>query len=147
MSRDLSAFLSQNAKKIENKYIVASERFTDPETGEAMKWEVCAITASENDKIRRSCYRMMPVPGQKGRYSNEYDGGLYLAKIAARCTVFPDLNNANLQSSYGVMGAEALITTMLTPAEFEDYSYFVMEANGFKNGENINGDMVDDAKN
>lgn len=147
MSRDLSAFLAQNAKKVENEYIVASERFKNPETGEAMEWEVCAITATENDRIRRDCYRMKPIPGQKGRFSNEYDAGLYLAKIAVRCTVFPELNNANLQDSYGVKSAEALITTMLTPGEFEKYAYFILEVNGFDNGVNVNQEMVDDAKN
>ena len=63
--------------------------------------------------------------------------------MAVRCTVFPNLDDAELQTSYGVMGAEQLITTMLTPAEFEDYSTKVLQVNGFQTGD----EMVTDAKN
>lgn len=41
------------------------------------------------------------------------------------------------------MGAEQLITTMLTPAEFEDYSTKVLQVNGFQSGD----EMVEEAKN
>ena len=57
-----------------------------------------------------------PRPGgRKGQFTQEFDGNAYQAKIAVRCTVFPDLNDAALQDSYKAMGAEKLITTMLTP--------------------------------
>ena len=68
---------------------------------------------------------------------------MYMGKLAAACTVFPNLNDAELQASYGVMGAEQLITTMLTPAEFEDYSTKVLQVNGFQTGD----EMAADAKN
>ena len=67
----------------------------------------------------------------------------YQAKIAARCTVFPNLNDAELQASYGVMGAEKLITTMLTAGEFEDYSAKILELNGFS----ASDELIDEAKN
>lgn len=120
MSKNLTAFLAQNAKKIDNVTFIASERFTDPETGGPMPWEICCITAAENAAIRKSCMRSVPVPGRKGQFTQDFDVNAYLAKVSARCTVFPNLNDAGLQQSYGVMGAEQLITTMLTPAEFED---------------------------
>ena len=53
------------------------------------------------------------------------------------------LNDAALQDSYKAMGAEKLITTMLTPGEFEDYSAKVLEVNGFQNVQ----ELVDEAKN
>ena len=55
----------------------------------------------------------------------------------------PHLNDAGLQQSYGALGAEQLITTMLTAAEFEDYSTKVLQVNGFQSGE----EMVEEAKN
>ena len=140
---NLTAFLAQNAKKINNVKYVASDRFVNPETGEPMEWEICCITAAENAAIRKSCMRTIQVPGRRGQYTQDYDANSYLAKIAVRCTVFPNLNDAELQQSYGAMGAEQLITTMLTPAEFEDYTAKVMEVNGFQNSD----EMVDDAKN
>lgn len=143
MAKNLTAFLAQNAKKIDNVSFIASDRFVDSETGAPMPWEICCITAAENAAVRRSCMRTIPVPGKKGQFTQDFDANAYLAKIAVRCTVFPDLNNAELQSSYGVMGAETLVTTMLTPAEFEDYSTKVLQVNGFKTGE----EMAEEAKN
>ena len=143
MSKNLTAFLAQNAKKIDNVTFTASERFTDPATGGPMPWEICCITAAETAAIRKSCMRSVPVPGRKGQFTQDFDVNAYLAKVSARCTVFPNLNDAGLQQSYGVMGAEQLITTMLTPAEFEDYSTKVLNVNGFQSGE----EMVDEAKN
>ena len=143
MEKNLTAFLAQNAKKIDNVTFVASHRFIDPETGRPMSWEICCITAAENAELRRACMRTIPVAGRKGQFTQDFDGNAYLAKVAARCTIFPNLNDAELQKSYGVMGAEQLITTMLTPAEFEDYSSKVLQVNGFQSGE----EMVKEAKN
>lgn len=143
MNKNLTAFLAQNAKKIDNVQYVASDRFVDPDTGEAMSWEICCITAAENSAIRKSCMRTVQVPGRKGQFTQDFDANAYLAKVSVRCTVFPNLNDAELQQSYGAMGAEQLITTMLTPAEFEDYSTKVLEVNGFQSGE----EMVAEAKN
>lgn len=143
MAKSLSAFLAQNAKKIDNTTYVVSDRFTDPETGKPMPWEICCITAQENVNIRKTCMRTIPVPGKKGQFTQEFDANAYLAKVCVRCTVFPNLNDAELQNSYGVMGAEALITTMLTPAEFEDFSTKVLQVNGFQTGD----ELVEEAKN
>lgn len=140
---NLSAFLAQNAKKIDNESYVASPRFIDPETNLPVPWEICCITAAENAAIRKSCMRTVPAPGKKGQYTQEFDANGYLSKVAVRCTVFPNLNDSELQNSYGVLGAEALITAMLTPAEFEDYSTKVLNVNGFKSGD----ELVDAAKN
>ena len=38
MTKNLTAFLAQNAKKIDNVTYIASERFVDPESGEPMPW-------------------------------------------------------------------------------------------------------------
>ncbi len=143
MSKTLSAFFAQNAKKIDNVMFAASPRFTDPDTGKPMEWEICCITAKENAAIRKSCMRQIPVPGRKGQFTQDFDAHAYLAKVSVRCTVFPNLDDAELQNSYGVMGAEQLITTMLSAGEFEDYSTKVLEVNGFQTGE----EMVEEAKN
>lgn len=143
MSKTLSAFFAQNAKKIDNVMFAASPRFIDPDTDKPMEWEICCITAKENAAIRKTCMRQIPVPGRKGQFTQDFDAHAYLAKVSVRCTVFPNLNDAELQSSYGVMGAEQLITTMLSAGEFEDYSTKVLEVNGFQTGE----EMVEEAKN
>jgi len=143
MTKTLTAFLSQNAKKVDNVTYVASNRFVDPETNKSVPWEICCITAAENVALRKSCMHMIQVPGKKRQFTQDFDANAYLAKVAVRCTVFPNLNDAELQKSYGVMGAEQLITTMLTPAEFEDYSTKVLQANGFQSTD----EMIEEAKN
>lgn len=143
MDKNLTAFLAQNAKKIDNVKYVASERFVDPETGEFMEWEIRCITAGENAALRKACMRTVPVIGRKGQYTQEFDTTAYMAQLAVRCTVFPNLNDGDLMASYHINGADLLITTMLTPAEFDNYTTKVMEVNGFQTG----AEMVEEAKN
>lgn len=143
MAKNLSAFLAQNAKKIDSLKYIASTRFVDPDSGKPMEWEICCITAAENAALRRACMRTIQVPGRKGQFTQDFDANAYLAKVAVRCTMFPNLNDPELLQSYGAMDAEQLIMTMLTPAEFEDYSTKVLQANGFQSGD----EMVAEAKN
>jgi len=42
-----------------------------------------------------------------------------------------NLDDIELQNSYGVMGADALLKTMLTPGEYPEYMEKVQEVNGF----------------
>ena len=65
------------------------------------------------------------------------------ANIAARCTVFPDLNSAELQDDWGVAKPEDLVGAMLIGGEFEDYIAEVLRVNGFKS----ESELVDEAKN
>lgn len=142
MERSLSAFLSQNVKRVDNAFYPASNRIVDA-NGKPIPWEICCITATENAKIRKSCMTTVAVAGKRGQYTQEFNPQLYLARLCVRTTVYPNLQDLELQKSYGVMSAEDLITTMLTPGEFEDYSTKVMEVNGFDS----DNDLVDEAKN
>lgn len=142
MAKSLSAFLAQNAKKVDNRKIALSPRFVD-ENGKAIEWEITCITASENQKLRKDCMHSTPIPGKRGQYTQEMDTAQYQAKLVTRCTVFPDFNDAELQESYGVMGAEQLAGTMLTPAEFDDLIIAITELCGFSS----EGELADEAKN
>ena len=66
MAKSLSAFLAQNAKKVDNRSFPLSKRFTD-ENGKAMEWEITCITAAENQKLRRDSLRSIPVNGKRGQ--------------------------------------------------------------------------------
>lgn len=142
MAKSLSAFMAQNAKKVDNRTLVASPRFTG-EDGKPMEWEIRSITAGENAKLRKSCMRSVPVQGKRGQYTQEFDTHTYQAKLAAKCVVFPDLDNAELQESYGVMGAEQLVTTMLTGGEFDNLVATILDHNGFVD----DAELEDEAKN
>jgi len=136
--------MAGEVKPVENVMFTASERFVNGETGKPEQWEIKRITAKENSTIRKACMKTVPAPGgKKGQYTQDFDANLYQAKVSVACTVWPDLNSAELQDSYGVMGADNLIQTMLTPGEFEDYSAKVLEVNGFTNKD----ELVDEVKN
>lgn len=139
----LSAFLSQNALKVENVKHVVSDRFIG-EDGKPIEWEIRCIGADENDKIRKSCVKNIPIPGKRGQYQPEMDTRAYFAKLAVACTAFPNLNDQELQDSYGVMGAEALISKMLIAGEFDSYVEKIAEVNRFDVSFQ---EVVDEAKN
>ncbi|HEX2927695.1 MAG TPA: phage portal protein [Ruminiclostridium sp.] len=139
----LSAFLSQNALNSSNVKYVASKRFVD-ENGIPVEWEICSITSEEDEAIRKACTRKVQIPGKKNQYTPETDYNAYLGKLAARCTVYPDLHNAELQNSYKCMGEDTLLKTMLKPGEYADYLAKIQEVNGF---DVTMEEMVDEAKN
>lgn len=93
----------------------------------------CAATASTR----------VQVPGKRGSFRQEFDNVLYLAKLAAACTVYPNLNDAELQDSYGTKCAEELISAMLTPGEYTNYTEKLFDICGF--GDKL--DLVEQAKN
>ncbi len=140
---NLSAFLKQNALENENVKFVASKRFVD-ESGKPVEWEICGITSEEDEDIRKACTRKVQIPGKKGQFTPETDYNAYLGKLAARCTVYPNLNNAELQNSYGCMGADSLLKTMLKPGEYAEYLAKIQEVNGF---DVTMEELVDEAKN
>ena len=139
----LTAFLAENAERIENVEYVASQRFKG-EDGKPVPWEIRCITSEEDEKLRRKCIRSVPVPGKRQQYQKETDFDMYLVRLAAACTVFPNLKDAELQNSYHAMGEEELLTRMLTAGEYADYVIKVQEVCGFDRSFE---DLVDEAKN
>lgn len=138
---NLSCFLAGNAEKRENRKLVVSERFRDK--NKPVEWELRSISAAEDEAIRKTCTKQTQVPGKKGQFTQTFDANAYLAKLAAAAVVFPDLNNAELQDSYGVMGAEQLIKAMLYKDEFDILADALVDA---ADAEDIN-DLVEEAKN
>lgn len=139
----LSVFLKDNVPPEENVFYAASKRFLD-ENGKVVEWELRCIDSNDDEKLRNSCLRTIPVPGKKNQYTKELDYNRYLAKLGAACTVFPDLKNAELQDSYNVKGEENLLRALLKPGELNDFLAKVQEVNGF---EADMSELVDDAKN
>lgn len=142
MSKSLSAFMRPNVAEIKNACFAPSPRFMG-EDGKPVEWEIRCISADEYAKIRSSCIRQVPVIGKKGQYTQQLDTYGFQAKVAAACTVFPDLNDAALQDSWGVTKPEDLVGAMLIGGEFDDYITEVFEVNGFKD----EPELVDEAKN
>lgn len=138
----LSAFLSQNAIKIENEKHVISERFID-EKGNPIPWEIRAIDETFNESLRKQCTKK--ERDKKTRAIIERTNyELYLAKLIVECVVFPNLKDKELQESYGVLGAESLVKKMLTAGEYSELVEKVQEVNGFDVEDE---EIIEEAKN
>lgn len=132
---NLKAFL--NPIKEENIKFVPSKRFKDDE-GNYVYWEIKSINSDEDEKIRNSCIK------KSKNGSQEIDFNKYIGLLAATCTVFPNLNDIQLQDSYNVMGSDSLLKAMLKPGEYAYYIKKVQEINGFDVSMN---ELINTAKN
>lgn len=139
----LSAFLAENVLPVENIKFVASRRFLSVD-GQPMEWEIKAISSTDDEEIRKGCTKRVPVPGKRNQYQRELDTDKYLGLLAVACTVFPNLNDKELQDSYKVMGGDALLKAMLTPGEYAEYLSKIQEVCGF---DETFQDVVNEAKN
>ncbi|CAM3905409.1 MULTISPECIES: phage tail assembly chaperone [Paenibacillus] len=138
---DLSMFFAGNAALEVTEDFVVSERFKDA-NGKPVPWKLRSITEEQNSEIRKMSTRK--VKGKGGIYTPELDPAEYMARLMTSCVVFPDLQNADLQKSYGVKGAEVLLRKMLLPGEFAALGERVQTMNGFD--QDIN-DLVEEVKN
>ncbi len=114
--KKVQSYYKQNRKEIENKKIVISERLTD-EQGNAVVWEIRALSQKENENILKKC-RVMKEEGKQN---------LYEVMVLAESVVFPDLNSVKLQNKYCVVGKETLLLELLTAGEYEKLKKVVEE--------------------
>ena len=139
---DFTMFMAGNANKNETVKYVASKRFNAK--GKPVEWELKAIDSDLDEMIRKECTKRVPIPGKRGQFNQETDTDKYIGKMCVACTVFPNLNDAELQDSYGVKSADALLKKMLLPGEYTEYKAKVMEVNGYDMSME---ELVDEAKN
>lgn len=129
---NLRLFMKANKKKKENQKYAATQSLVD-ENGKPLEWEFKHITSKENEDIRDDCTTEVPVPGKFGMYRNKTNSALYVKKLIASSVVYPDLDDPELQDSYGVMGAEDLLMELVDdPGEYAELAKFVQEMQGFK---------------
>lgn len=140
---NLQAFMAQNVEKAAIEERAVSERFKG-EDGKAIKWQFGAVGGDTDAALRKECTRRVPVPMKKGLMMPELDGNRYSLKLAIATIKFPDLNNVELQNSYGAMDAEQLLQKMLLPGELIKVKEIVQEVNGFDQSMD---ELVDEAKN
>lgn len=141
---DFSCFLKGNALSVENVKYAASKRFINPKTKKPMDWEIKPIETVIDEQLRKECTKKIPVAGKRGQYTMDLDTDKYLGKMCAACVVFPNLNSAELQDSYGVKDSDTLLKTMLTAGEYMELKAKVAEVNGY----DVSMDeLVEDAKN
>lgn len=140
---NLSVFLKKNKQKRENVFYAASADFVN-ENGERALWELRPVTTAENDRIRDECTTEIKEK-KNGVTRQKLNQGLYMTKLACASIVYPNLNDAALQDSYGVKTPEALLKEMLdNPGEYAELMVKVSEISGF---DRDLSDEVEEAKN
>lgn len=139
---DFSIFMAGNAAKEETVKYVASKRFAVK--GNPVEWELKSIDSDLDEMLRKECTKKVPVPGKRGQYNQETDTDKYIGKMCVACIVYPNLNDAELQDSYGVKDGMALLKKMLKPGEYTELKAKVMEVNGYDMSME---ELVDEAKN
>lgn len=130
----LKAFL--NPIKVENKEIIISKRFV--EDGEIVPFIIKPITQKDNETLIKKYTKA----DKKGNITfNETE---YVHALSAKAVVFPNLEDAELQKAYGVLGNVELLKTMLLVGEFVTLSQEVKKLSGID--DDINED-IEDVKN
>lgn len=103
-----------------------------------------AILADVGDEIRRKCRKTQFHKGQK---ITEINQDKFIANMIIETTVYPDLKNADLQKSWGVVGAEDLLKAMkskMSDGEYAEWSNTVSEVNGYDKSMD---ELIEEAKN
>lgn len=125
----LKAFLMENALPVDVRSVAISKRFV--EDGKPIEWTIQPITSIQDEAIRKKCTRKVQIVGKKNQYTKEVDTDLYLGKLASACVAYPDLQDIELQDSYGVNSAEELVKAMLTAGEYATLLEEVQSVCGF----------------
>ena len=128
---NFSQFMKQNKVKKENVEYVATKSLID-QNGEPLIWTLKPLTTKENDAIRDDCTKEVPIPGKSNVFRQKLNTSKYIAKMICASVVEPNLNDKELQDSYGVMGTEELLKERVDdPGEYADLALFIQEFNGF----------------
>lgn len=139
---DFSVFMASNVAADEVVKYVATKRIKNK--GKPVEWELKPVSSSLDEAIRKECTKKVPIAGKRGQFNMETDTDKYIGKLCVACTVYPNLNDAELQDSYGVKSGDELLKKMLLPGEYTEYKAKVMEVNGYDMSME---ELVDEAKN
>ena len=126
--KDLKFFLKQNTIPVENQEVEVSKRFKD-DAGNTVKFEIKSISNEMDDALRKQNTRQ--VKKAKGVIVPELDQQKYFVDLVLKSLVYPDLDDKELQDSWGVMDSRELINAMLLPGEYAALLQEVQKINGW----------------
>ena len=137
-------FMKKNKIQKENTTYAPTKSLLDSE-GNPLLWTIKPISTKENDNIRDACTIEVAVAGKPNMFRPKLSTSQYVAAMISSCVLEPNLNDKELQDSYGVMSAEELIKEMVNqPGEYGEFAAFVQHFNGFTT---TMDDKVAEAKN
>ena len=109
----LNGFFKSNAKSLPDVKVVVSERFTN-EDGSPIEWVLHPISTKKVEEITKRNTKTTIKNGKKESIINEENLN---AELLEAVVLYPSLNDAELQDSYGVSSANELLSVMLYPGE------------------------------
>lgn len=109
----LNGFFKNKAKQVDDVRVVVSERFADKE-GKPLEWVLHPISTKLVEEITKNNTVTKIVNGKRVKETNEENLN---ADLLEQVVLFPRLNDADLQDSYGVTNVNDLLSTMLYPGE------------------------------
>ena len=126
---NLTAFFAENVEKAKPIKYVASKRIKDA-AGNPIKWVLHPIPAGKDQELQAECQKPTQVKtGGRAVNLKLLDTEKYNKKLIVASVAYPDLNNRQLQDSYGVMSAEDLLDVMLYGGEYRSLLLKVNEIN------------------
>lgn len=139
---NLSAFLKKNKKIRPNFFYPATKSLCD-EDGTPVEWEFKPISTKESEDLRIAC--TVTKIGKGGQPQATLDTKKYINALIVKATVSPDLNNKELQDSYGVLTPEDLVFELIDcPSEYNELVKVIQDASDLND---TIGDKVKQAKN
>lgn len=109
----LNGFFKSNVKTLPDLRVVVSERFTN-EDGTPIEWVLHPISTKLVEEITKRNTKTTIKNGKKESVVNEENLN---AELLEAVVLYPSLNDAELQDSYGVSSANELLSVMLYPGE------------------------------
>ena len=109
----LNGFFKSNTKSLPDVKVVVSERFTN-EDGSPIEWVLHPISTKRVEEITKRNTKTTIKNGKKESVVNEENLN---AELLEAVVLYPSLNDAELQDSYGVSSANELLSVMLYPGE------------------------------
>lgn len=130
-TQNLTAFLKNNVEIVNQVEYVASNRIKVGD--EPVAWKINVLQNKVIDKLRNR-YTKMIKDGKTGVTREKFDSQGFNDAMLLESIVYPNLDDMELQDSWGVNDPLELVKAMLTPGEYADLLNAVVEAQGFEVG-------------
>lgn len=130
-SQNLTAFLKNNVEIVNQVEYVASNRIKVGD--EPVAWKINVLQNKVIDKLRNR-YTKMIKDGKTGVTREKFDSQGFNDAMLLESIIYPNLDDMELQDSWGVNDPLELVKAMLTPGEYADLLNAVVEAQGFEVG-------------
>jgi len=127
----VNKFFKEKKKAKANEFFPATKSLLGDD-GKPILWEIRPLSTREDEEIREACTKEIPIAGRANLFRAKVDTAAYMAKLAVASIVEPDLYDASLQDSYGVMDPESLIKEIVDdPGEYAKLIEFIQGLSGY----------------